>query len=106
MALSDISLVTVVIQKLIEQNIKFHLHPGLTVNTSAASPVSVGASPTNLITVYLHHVTEEAAYKNSAPSGGGRVPVREMPLALTLFYVVNAHHDTTHPGTDALTQQR
>jgi hypothetical protein len=106
MALSDISLVTVVIQKLLEQNIKYHLHPNLSVTSSAASPVAVGASATNLLTVYLHHVAEDPAYRNVTPPGGGRIPVRETPLALTLYYVLNAHHDTAHPATDALVQQR
>jgi hypothetical protein len=110
MALTDLSRVTAALERLLAQNITTRLEPGLVVTATAAPPSALGeGSVSNVISVYLHHVAENPQLRNLPPQGGsGRAPVRHTPLALTLYYVVTAHHlsGSSDPGADTLTQQK
>lgn len=78
--------------------------PGLDV--SAQSPDQLEEHPTNTISVFLYHAREDGHRKNlPPPSGSG--PVALSPLALSLYYVVTAHHYIgDDPKPDPQTEQR
>src|SRR5215470_11898482 len=43
------------------------------------------------VSVYLFHVTPQAAYRNTFPLGGRARTVPQHPLALTLYYLLSAY---------------
>lgn len=92
MALLDLSRVTTSLINLLERNIPV-LEPGLTPTVSPRSPDQV-AGEGNTLSLYLYHVGEEAYYKNQ-PGPGTDVPdVAKNPMALCLYYILTAHHDS------------
>lgn len=104
MPLIDLSNVTKTIMTLIQDNINQNLEPGLGVVTTPQPPEIVGSVP-NRISVHLYHAKEDPSYKN-VPGAGTDVPnVAKANLALILYYIITAHHDTQSEN-DALTQQR
>lgn len=106
MALIDLSLVTSGLMKLLEDNINKVIDTGANVTVSAEPPDKVG-SVTNKLSLYMYHVSEEAHYKNFEGPGGdyGR-NIARTPMGLCLYYVLTAHHESSEPEFDPLTQQR
>ncbi|HLT35070.1 MAG TPA: DUF4255 domain-containing protein [Enhygromyxa sp.] len=106
MALIDLSLVTSGLMKLLEDNINKVIDTGANVTVTAEPPDKVG-SVTNKLSLYMYHVTEEAFYKNFEGPGGdfGR-NIARTPMGLCLYYVLTAHHESSEPEFDPLTQQR
>jgi hypothetical protein len=93
MPIDNVWLVTQAIRDMI----KARTEPAMaaTVNTTAEPPQAV-TSGTNLVSVYLFHLMEDAHHKNQPPRGGsGPIPIQHVPLGLTLYYVVT----TQSPGT-------
>lgn len=100
MALRNLSGVTSTLINLLRENIRNEING---VNVTSQSPDSVGVS-LNTISLYLFHITEEAYYTN-IPGPGNDIPnIANNPMALCLYYVVTAHHDSQNDD-DALTQQ-
>ena len=61
---------------------------------------------TNQLSLHLYHVAEDGYYKN-APGPGSDVPnVAKAPMALNLFYILTAHHESDNERQDALTEQK
>lgn len=105
MALLDLSLVTSSLKKLLVDNInKAFYGGGNTVTVTPEPPDKVGAV-TNKISLYMYHVAEEAHYKNFEGPGTGERNVARTPMALCLYYILTAHHESPSPETDPLTQQ-
>jgi hypothetical protein len=106
MALIDLSLVTSGLMKLLDDNINKNIDTGANVTVTAEPPDKVG-SVTNKLSLYMYHVTEEAYYKNLEGPGGdfGR-NIARAPMGLCLYYVLTAHHESSEPEFDPLTQQR
>ena len=68
---------------------------GATVTTTAEAPQAITGG-TNLVSVYLFHLLEDAHYKNQpSRSGSSSVPIQQVPIGLNLYYVIT----TLSPGT-------
>jgi hypothetical protein len=91
--LLDLSLVTQTLESLI-----FKL---VTTSPEAAkvTPLTISAQPPDKLTgdhtigIYLYHITEDAQYKNLAPSSPDLPPVRFIPMGLDLYYIITGHSD-------------
>lgn len=105
MALIDLSLVTTGLMKLLEDNININIDTGADVTVTAEPPDKVGAV-INKLSLYMYHVAEEAYYKNMEAPGSGPRSIARTPMGLCLFYVLTAHHESSEPEFDPLTQQR
>lgn len=105
MALIDLSLVTTGLMKLLADNINKNIDSGANVTVTAEPPDKVG-SVTNKISLYMYHVAEEAYYKNMEGPGSDPRSIARTPMGLCLFYVLTAHHESSEPEFDPLTQQR
>lgn len=84
MALEDLSLVTETLITLLATRIG-------SATVVAQAPDQLPTSTTNTLSVYLYHAREDAHYKNTVARDGSSNPFHT-PLALSLFYVVTAHH--------------
>src|ERR1051325_5508740 len=61
----------------------------------------------NTLSLHLYHVAEDPHYKNALGPGNDVPNVAKTPMALRLFYILTAHHETdTNPSFDAATQQK
>jgi hypothetical protein len=93
MALLDLSLVTRSLVTLIRE------HAQSSPAWTSVQPPNVVPQPpdrlegTDVIGLYLYHVSEDAHYKNLPPPGNDRPPIRYTPMALNLFYQVTPHHE-------------
>jgi hypothetical protein len=105
MSLIDLSLVTTGLMKLLDDNINKNIDAAANVSVTAEPPDKVG-SVTNKLSLYMYHVAEEAFYKNMEGPGSGSRNVARAPMGLCLFYVLTAHHESSEPEFDPLTQQR
>lgn len=106
MALIDLSLVTSALMKLLDDNINKNIDTGANVTVTAEPPDKVGAV-TNKLSLYMYHVSEEAFYKNfEGPGGDAGRNIARTPMGLCLYYVLTAHHESSEPEFDPLTQQR
>jgi hypothetical protein len=106
MALLDLSLVTSALMKLLDDNINKIIDTGANVTVTAEPPDKVGAV-TNKLSLYMYHVSEEAHYKNAlGPGGNAGRNIARTPMGLCLYYVLTAHHESSEPEFDPLTQQR
>lgn len=106
MALIDLSLVTSALMKLLDDNINKNIDTGANVTVTAEPPDKVG-SVTNKLSLYMYHVSEEAFYKNfEGPGGDAGRNIARTPMGLCLYYVLTAHHESSEPEFDPLTQQR
>lgn len=104
MALLDLSKVTRTLKTLLEQNIARPDMGSLTVTVTPQPPEQVGAAQ-NTLSLHLYHVAEEAYYKNT-PGPGVDIPnVARNPMALCLYYILTAHHESTDRELDPFTQQ-
>lgn len=86
----------------IENNIDLSM-AGL-LDVTALAPEKLD-NPQNTLSLHLYHVAEDAHYRNVAGPGHHPEAVSQIPMALSLFYILTAHHhtDTTY---DAETQQK
>lgn len=109
MALSDLYKVTKTLTDLLKVNITNNIDPDLPAefDVTAVPPERVG-NATNQLNLFLYHVTEDAYYKNALGPGSDVPNVAKTPMALNLFYILTAHHETTDEEAlfDAQSQQR
>ena len=106
MATSNLYLVTQALTQLLSLNVRALLvRNGLpaTLNVSSMPPERVGAE-SNTLNLYLYHTMEAGHYRNVPPPGTGQPPVAREPLALSLYYILTAHHQV-NDVFDAETQQ-
>ncbi len=105
MALIDLSLVSSALIKLLDENINNVIDASAGVTVTAQPPEKVGAASKTL-SLHLYHLAEEPGYKNlEGPQRGGR-NIASTPMALSLYYILTAHHESSEPEFDPLTQQR
>jgi hypothetical protein len=92
MALLDVSLVTKALTALVKAHIS--TSPAW---TYPQPPLVTGDPPDKLpagtLGMYLYHITEDGYLKNGAPAGFDPVPVRLLPMAVSLYYLVTAVGD-------------
>lgn len=106
MATHNLYLVTQALTRLLDLNVRALLtRHGFapTVNVTAMPPEKVG-SETNTLNLHLYHASEAADHRNAISPGTGGVPVARAPLALSLYYILTAHHQV-NDVFDAETQQ-
>lgn len=93
MALLDLSLITRTLVTLIRE------HARVSDAWPSAVPPTVIPQPpdklegSNIIGVYLYHMSEDPHYKNLPAPGGDMPPIRYAPMGLNLFYQVTPHHE-------------
>jgi hypothetical protein len=94
-AILNLFKVTKTLTDLLSQNITKNIDPSLAglLNITAIPPERV-QNPSNTLSLFLYHIAEDPYYKN-APGPGSDVPgVAAAPMALSLFYILTAHHET------------
>jgi hypothetical protein len=87
--------VTDTLTRLLEFNVRaLLLRQGIVsaVTVTAMPPERAGAA-TDTLNLHLYHVMEDANYRNLEPPGQGGPPASRQPLALSLFYILTAHHE-------------
>jgi hypothetical protein len=89
----------------ITQNIDTSLQPPPPELTVTAIPPEKVENPQNTLSLYLYHVAEDPYYKNMLGPGSDVPNVAKAPMALSLFYILTAHHETDS-AFDAETQQK
>lgn len=106
MSLIDLSQVTVAYMNLLRLNINGVINSGgsPTVTITPEPPDKVG-SVTNTLSIYAYHVAEDPYFKNTAAPGLGPPSVARAPMALSIYYILTAHHDSSGEE-DALVRQR
>jgi len=104
MAILDVSLVTKVIKRVIEESVKVSpvWSPRDAPTISVLPPDKLDADS---LGVYLYHLSEDAHFKNQPPVGTSTdpVPVRYTPMVLNLFYLIttDAKVDSDNKMLDA-----
>lgn len=108
MPTTNLFLVTDTLRRLLQ----FNVEALILRQTGVPQPVTVTAMPperaggaTDTLNLHLYHVMEDIHYKNLPPPGTGGPPVARQPLALSLFYILTAHHELNEVW-DAANQQR
>ncbi|MGH8563237.1 MAG: DUF4255 domain-containing protein [Gammaproteobacteria bacterium] len=106
MALINLYKVTKTLTDLLTQNITQNIDPSLTglLSVTAIPPDKV-ENPSNTLSLHLYHVAEDPHYKNVLGRGNDVPNVARAPMALSLFYILTAHHETDSTF-DAETQQK
>ena len=106
MGLLNLFKVTKTLTDLLSQNITKNIDTSLDgiLNVTAIPPEKV-ENPTNTLSLYLYHVAEDRYYKNAPGPGNDAPNVAKAPMALNLFYILTAHHETDS-HFDAETQQK
>jgi hypothetical protein len=87
MALTNLSQVTSTLITLLGERVSALY--GSSVEVVPQSPDQIPSTALHTVSVYLYHAREDAHYKNAEPPAG---KIANTPLALSLFYVVTAHH--------------
>lgn len=108
MALINLYKVTKTLTDLLTQNIIQNIDPSLAglLNVTAIPPEpDKMENPSNTLNLYLYHVAEDPYYKNALGSGSDVPNVATAPMALSLFYILTAHHETASTF-DAEPQQK
>lgn len=102
MALLDLSLVTKALAKLIEERVEALLDTYITssvwpanrkLTVSPMPPDELQEPEGDVLGLYLYHVIEDAHFKNTPPPSSDQPPVQYTPMALNLYYQLNAHSD-------------
>jgi hypothetical protein len=93
MALLNISLVTEILKKLLEEYFKISdaWAPGTHPTISPQAPDQLGGDS---VGIYLYHITENPHFKNTPPEGNRSLPVRYSPMGLNLFYQLSSKSAT------------
>ncbi|HEY5960698.1 MAG TPA: DUF4255 domain-containing protein, partial [Polyangiaceae bacterium] len=107
MPIGDLSLISTTIVDVIKSAPQFAgPAPTVPVTVTLAGPLDLKtelpSTSHNIITVHLFHVSEDPssrAYRHPN-AGTGPIPVQHAPLALSLYYVINAH-DPEGPDIDS-----
>jgi hypothetical protein len=101
-----ISAVTATVRGIIGEALTADGLPNL-VTTRPLDRVSTAAAPGSHVNLFLYHVANSAAWRNTVPASyarGGESP--SLPLALDLYYLVTAfaggNEDTPHPESQRL----
>lgn len=107
MATTNLYLVTDSLRRLLQLNMEYLLsrqNNDANVEVTTMPPERVdGAQDT--INLHLYHVMEDVHYRNlPTPGSGGGLPISRQPLALSLFYILTAHHELNEVW-DAARQQ-
>ena len=105
MALQNLFTVTRVLTDLLSQNITTNIDPGVPLTVTAVPPDRVDQKE-NTLSIHLYHVAENSFYKNSLGPGNDVPNVAKAPMALSLFYILTAHHETPTREFEAETQQK
>lgn len=104
MPLVDLSLVTKALVILLREGIAES--DGWNGTTPNVTPYPPDKVDDDALGFYLYHVGEDTHYKNlPAPGGGNRVPVRQTPMALQLYYQLTAHNKTQNEDAVYTAQQ-
>src|SRR5919108_6017809 len=106
MALINLFKVTRTLTDLLTQNITQDIDPSLAglLNVTAIPPEKV-ENPSNTLSLHLYHIAEDPYYKNVLGPGSDVPNVAKAPMALSLFYILTAHHET-NSVFDAEIQQK
>lgn len=109
MALINLFKVTKTLMDLLTQNITENIDTSLKppppeLRVLAIPPEKV-ENPQNTLSLYLYHVAEDPYYKNVLGLGQDVPNVAKAPMALSLFYILTAHHETDS-SFDAEMQQK
>lgn len=95
MATPNLFLVTKTLTNLLALNVEALLTRygyGTAVNVSSMPPEKVG-SASDTLNLYLFHAMEATHYRNDPSPGTGPLPISRNPLALSLYYILTAHHE-------------
>jgi hypothetical protein len=106
MALINLFKVTKTLTDLLVQNITQVIDSALAgLLTVTANPPDKVESPSQTLSLHLYHVAEDVYYKNALGPGNDVPNVAKIPMALSLFYILTAHHETDSTF-DAEAQQK
>lgn len=105
MALQDLYKVTNTLMKLLKLNITTNIDPDLAGLDVTDNPPEKVEATDNTLNIYLYHIAEDPYYKNAAGPGNDVPDVATTPMALCLYYILTAHHET-ETTFDAQTQQK
>jgi hypothetical protein len=106
MALRNLYRVTNTLINLLTQNITKNIDMSLNDQlTVTAIPPDKVENPSNMLSLHLYHVAEDPYYKNALGPGSDVPNVAKAPMALSLFYILTAHHELD-PIFDAEAQQK
>ena len=106
MALINLFKVTKTLADLLTQNITQQIDQSLTglLNVTPLPPDKV-ENPQNTLSLHLYHVAEDPYYKNALGPGSDLPNIANTPMALSLYYILTAHHETDSTF-DPETQQK
>src|SRR5918999_5625249 len=94
MALRNLYKVTKTLTDLLKQNITKNIDTSLDGQlTVTAVPPDKVEDPSNTLSLHLYHVAEDPYYKNALGPGSDVPNVAKAPMALSLFYILTAHHE-------------
>lgn len=106
MSVLNLFKVTKTLSDLLSQNITKNVDPSLAgLLTVTAIPPEKIENPSNTLSIFLYHVAEDAFYKNALGPGNDVPNVAKTPMALSLFYILTAHHEVDS-NFDPETQQK
>jgi Pvc16 N-terminal domain len=106
MAVLNLFKVTKTLSDLLLQNITKNVDPTLApfLHVTAIPPEKI-ENPSNTLSIFLYHVAEDPYYKNALGPGNDVPNVAKTPMALSLFYILTAHHEV-EAAFDPETQQK
>jgi len=105
MGLKNLYNVTRTLINLLRENITKNIDPTLPSLSVTDIPPEKVDNPENTLSLHLYHVAEDPFYKNAPGPGNDAPNVAKAPMALSLFYILTAHHERD-PQFDAQTQQK
>jgi hypothetical protein len=106
MAILNLFKVTKTLSDLLSQNITKNIDTSLAgmLEVTGIPPEKVH-HPSNTLSIFLYHIAEDPFYKNALGPGKDVPNVAKAPMALSLFYILTAHHET-NSVFDAEIQQK
>jgi Pvc16 N-terminal domain len=106
MAILNLFKVTKTLTDLLSHNITKNIDTSLSgvLNVTAIPPEKV-ENASNTLSIFLYHVAEDPFYKNALGPGSDVPNVAKAPMALSLFYILTAHHESDSTF-DPETQQK
>jgi hypothetical protein len=107
-ALLDVSRVTSTLVKLLETEVpRSPVWPSaVTVTVKPDPPDQIADGASNVLGMYLYHLTEDPGTKGLPPVGPGQPPVRFTPMGLNLHYQLSAHVGETGGAGGTLQEQK
>lgn len=106
MQLQNLYKVTKTLTDVLSQNIIKNIDSSLDglLNVTPMPPEKV-QNPSNTLSLYMYHVSEDPYYKNAPSAVGETADISTTPMALCLYYILTAHHESDDVF-DAETQQK